>query len=163
MKKVLLIVLSFICIGWGVVDNPLLPRRQTKSWRWHADGGFQVPSSYNYSETFVDEVPASVEVFSKDDVQLCYWSLLGMWSTIGEFPEEGVWLSPTERVKIVTYRADAKGIVSGYTQNGNIYYLKQKLIFGGEVKHSKVLVLIHPKSKKNTGTILKLTNIVKDW
>ena len=163
MKKTILIVLSFICIGWGVVQNPLPPSKNTKSWCWHAKGGFKVPCSYNYAETFVDEVPASVEAFSKDDIQLCYWPLLGTWSTFGEFPEEGVWLSPTERVKNVTYRADFKGIASGYTQNGNIYYLKQKIIFGGEVKHSKVLVLIHSQSKKNTATILKLTNIVKDW
>ena len=146
-----------------MTENPLPPKNITKAWRWHSDGGFKYPSSFNRSETFVDEVPASVEVFSNGDTQLCYWSLLGMWSTFGEFPEEGVWLSPTEKVKNVTYRADSKGIASGYTQNGNIYYLKQKIIPGGEVKHSKVLVLIHPQSMKNKNTILTLTNIVKDW
>ena len=161
MKKILIILLSFMCIGWSVAENPLPPKKTTKTWRWHSEGGFKYPSSYNHSETFVDEVPASVEVFSKGDIQLCYWSLLGMWSTLGEFPEEGVWLSPTERVKNVTYRAVSKGIASGYTQNGNIYYLKQKITYGGEVKHSRVLVLIHPQSKKNK--VSTLTNLVKDW
>ncbi len=39
--------------------------------------------------------------------------------------------------------------------------LKQKMIPGGEVKHSKVLVLIHPKSMKNK--MSSLVNVVKDW
>ncbi len=161
MKKVIIFLLAFICVGWVVADKPLPPKKSTKTWRWHSEGGFKYPSSYHRSETFVNEVPATVEVFSNGDIQLCYWSLLGTWSTYGVFPEEGVWLSPTEKVKNVTYRAQSKGIASGYTQKGNIYYLKQKIIFGGEVKHSKVLVLIHPQSKKNK--VSKLTNIVKDW
>lgn len=92
---------------------------------------------------------------------MCYWPMLGMWSTFAEFPEEGVWLSPDERVKNVTYRADSKGIVSGYTQNGNIFYLKQKIMSGGEVKHSKVLVLINPPAMKNK--VVSLTNEVANW
>ena len=119
------------------------------------------PCSYNHSEIFVDDVPASVEVFSQGDIRLCYWSMLGMWSTLGDFPEEGVWLSPTEKVKNVTYRAFSKGIASGYTQNGNIYYLKQKITSGGEVNHSRVLVLIYPPFEQKK--VSKLINIVKDW
>ena len=161
MKKYLFIALAFICMGWGVVEPPLLPKKVSKTWRWHSEGKFKVPNSYSHSEVFVDEVPASVEVFSKGDVQLCYWSLLGTWSTIGEFPEEGVWLSPTERVKNVTYRAKSKLIISGYTQNGNIYYLQQKITFGGEVKHSRMLVLIYPPSMKSK--VLSLVNVVKEW
>ncbi len=161
MKKLIIIVLSFICMGWTVAETPLPPKKVSKAWRYHAAGGFNYPSLYKHSETFVDDVPASVEVFSNGDIQLCYWSLLGTWSTFGEFPEEGVWLSPTERVKNVTYRAQSKGVVSGYTQNGKIYYLQQKIIFGGEVKHSKVLVLIYPKSAKSR--VSSLINIVKDW
>lgn len=161
MKKYLFIVLAFICMGWGVMETPLPPKKASKTWRWHADGGFRYPSSYLRSEVFVDDVPASVEVFSKGNIRLCYWSLLGTWSTLDEFPEEGVWLSPTEKVKTVTYRALSKRIASGYTQNGNIYYLKQKMIPGGEVQHSKVLVLIYPKSVKNK--VASLVNVVKDW
>lgn len=161
MKKILFVLMAFVCMGWGVVNEPLPPKKSSKAWSWHAEGRFKYPSSYQRSEIFVGEVPASVEVFSNRDIELCYWSMLGMWSTFGDFPEEGVWLSPTERVKNVTYRAASKGIASGYTQNGNIYYLKQKIVPGGEVKHSKVLVLIHPVEMKNK--VSKLTNIVKDW
>ena len=161
MKKIIFLLLSLICLGWGIAEKPLPPKKVSKAWKWHANGGFRYPSSYRYSETFVEDVPANVEVFSNGDTQLCYWPLLGMWSTFADFPEEGVWLSPTERVKNVTYRAESKGIASGYTQNGKIFYLKQKITYGEEVKHSKVLVLIHPKSKKNK--VSTLTNMVKDW
>ena len=133
----------------------------TDNWHLHSDGAFKYPKSFSHEETFVEEVPASVEVYSQGDVQLCYWPMLGMWSTFAEFPEEGVWLSPTERVKDVTYRAESKFIVSGYTQNGNVFYLKQKIISGGEVRHSKVLVLINPPSMKDKVTAL--TNEVANW
>ena len=137
------------------------PQNLPKEWKWNSDGAFKYPKSFSHEETFVEDAPASVEVFSQGNVQLCYWPLLGMWSTLTEFPEEGVWLSPTERVKNVTYRADSKGIVSGYTENGNIFYLKQKIMSGGEVKHSKVLVLINPPSMKEKVTTL--TNEVTNW
>ena len=110
---------------------------------------------------WVDDVPGYVEIFSDGKILLCYWPLLGMWSTFADFPEEGVWLSPTEKVKNVTDRAGSKLIVSGYTQNGNIFYLNQKIMSGGEVSHSKVLVLIYPKSEENK--VSTLINIVKDW
>ena len=133
----------------------------TDDWQLHSDGAFKYPKSFSHEETFVEDVPANVEIYSKGYIQLCYWPLLGMWSTFVEFPEEGVRLSPTERVRNVTYRAESKGIVSGYTQNGNIFYLKQKIMSGGEVKHSKVLVLINPPAMKDKVTTL--TNEVANW
>ena len=139
------------------VDNDSLQN----DWQWHIDGAFKYPKSFSHEETFVEEVPGSVEVYLDGDVQLCYWPLLGMWSTFAEFPEEGVWLSPTERVKEVTYRAESKGIASGYTQSGNIFYMKQKIMSGGEVNHSKVLVLITPPSMKDN--VESLTNEVANW
>lgn len=137
------------------------PNNLPKEWKWNSDGAFKYPKSFSHEEIFVEDAPASVEVYSLGDVQLCYWPMLGMWSTFAEFPEEGVWLSPDERVKNVTYRADSKGIVSGYTQKGSIFYLKQKIMSGGEVRHSKVLVLINPPSMKEKVTTL--TNEVTNW
>ena len=162
MKKFIVIIKILICLGWMFsIPLKLSAQKFSNSWYWHDDGGFKYPSSYKQTASFIEDVPASVEVFSNGKIQLCYWPLLGMWSTFAEFPEEGVWLSPTERVKNVTYRARAKLIVSGYTQNGNIFYLSQKITSGGEVNHSKVLVLIYPQSeKKNVSALL---NIVKDW
>ena len=159
MKKIIFL-LAFVCLG-SIISPKLCAQNLSNSWSWHSVGRFKYPSTYKQTESFVEDVPASVEVFSYGKNQLCFWSLLGMWSTHVDFPREGEWLSPTERVKNVTYRAKSKLIVSGYTQNGNIYYLKQKITSGGEVNHSKVLVLIYPQSeKKNVSTLL---NIVKDW
>ena len=137
------------------------PYNLPKEWKWNPDGAFKYPKSFNHEEIFVEDAPANVEVYLMGDIQLCYWPLLGMWSTFAEFPEKGVWLSPTERVKNVTYRADSKGVISGYTQNGNIFYLKQKIMRGGEVNHSKVLVLINPPAMKDKVTTL--TNEVANW
>ena len=159
MKKIIFL-LAFVCLGL-IISPQLYAQNLSKSWRWHSDGGFKYPSSYKQTESFVEDVPANVEVFSNGKIKLCYWPLLGMWSTHVDYPREGDWLSPTERVKNVTYRAKSKLIVSGYTQNGNIYYLKHKITPGGEVNHSKVLVLIYPQSEKNN--VSTLLNIVKDW
>ena len=63
---------------------------------------------YKRSKLWVDDVPAYVEIFSDGKILLCYWPLLGAWSTQIDFPEEGVWLSPTEIVKNITYRSDSK-------------------------------------------------------
>ena len=161
MRNILVIVLPFILWGW-VVGTPqrLCAQKPSKSWRWHSNGGFKYPNSYNHSIKFVEDAPASVEVFSNGIIQLCYWPLLGMWTAFADFPREGDWLSSTERVRTVTYRANSKLIVSGYTQNGNIFYLNQKISSGGEVKHSKVLVLIYPQSEKNVSALI---NIVRAW
>lgn len=162
MKKFIVIIEILICLGW-IFSIPLKLSAQnlSESWCWHSEGGFKYPSTYKHSETFVEDAPAIVEVFSNGKIQLYYWPLLGLWSTFADFPEEGVWLSPTERVKNVTYRAGSKLVVSGYTQNGNIFYLNQKIVSGGEVSHSKVLVLIYPQSGQEK--VSSLTNIVKDW
>lgn len=145
------------------VDNPQKQSSKaiSKFWCWHSNGEFKYPSSYKQSEYFVEDVPGNVEVFSNGKIQFCYWPGLGMWSTFVGFPPEGLWLSPTERVKNITYRSKSKLIVSGYTQNGNIFYLNQKILSGGEVNHSKVLVLIYPPVKKSK--VSNLLNVVKNW
>lgn len=163
VKRFIIIVEVLICFG-GMVCFPLESSAQnlSNSWSWHSEGEFKYPKDYKRSEEiFMEDVPAYVEVISNGKIQLCYWPLLGVWSTLADFPEEGVWLSPTERVKKVTYEAGSKLIVSGYTQSGKIFYLNQKIMSGGEVNHSKVLVLIYPQSEKKK--VSKLINIVKNW
>ena len=149
---IVMALLILVGVSWGnpIKKENVLDENDT-SWSWHVDGGFKYPSAYKRSKLFVDDVPAYVEVFSDGKIQLCYWPLLGMWSTQIDFPEEGVWLSPT----------DSMGIASGYTQNGNIYYLKQKMMPGTDVVHSKVLVLIYPPSEQKK--VSSLINVVKDW
>lgn len=125
------------------------------------DGGFQYPDFFEQHQVFLDEIPADVEVYSYDSIELCYWPSLGVWSVADEFPSEGLYLSPTETVKNVTYRVEAKGIASGYTNSGKIYYLKQKIMHGEGVDHSKFLVLINPPEYNKS--VEKLTNMVAKW
>ena len=168
MKRLMIgviIVMAFVIlvgVSWGKpIKKENVMEENDTSWNWHIDGDFKYPSTYKRSKLWVDDVPAYVEIFSDGKILLCYWPLLGAWSTQIDFPEEGVWLSPTEIVKNITYRSDSKGIASGYTQNGNIYYLKQKMMPGTDVVHSKVLVLIYPPSEQER--VSTLINIVKDW
>lgn len=132
-----------------------------QGWQWYSEGAFKYPKSFHHEEIFIEDATGVVEVFSKGRIQLCFWPSLGVWSTFIEFPKEGVWLSPTERVKDVTYRAESKFIFSGHTQNGKIFYMNQKILSGGEVSHSNVLVLIYPPSMKNR--VSALINEVANW
>jgi hypothetical protein len=133
---------------------------QNSNWIKHSDG-FQYPDFFKQRQVYLDEIPADVEVYSYDSIELCYWPSLGVWSVADEFPSEGLYLSPTETVKNVTYRAESKGIASGYTNSGKIYYLKQKIMHGEGVDHSKFLVLINPPEYSKS--VEKLTNMVAKW
>ena len=130
------------------------------NWIKH-DDGFQYPASFKHHQVFLDEIPADVEVYTYDSIELCYWPLLGVWSVTDEFPSQGLYLSPTETVKNITYRAESKGIASGYTNSGKIFYLKQKIMHGEGVDHSKFLVLINPPEYNKA--VEKITNMVAKW
>ena len=130
------------------------------SWIKHSDG-FQFPDFFEQHQVFLDEIPADVEIYNYDSIELCYWPSLGVWSVADEFPSEDLYLSPTETVKNVTYRAESKGIASGYTNSGKIYYLKQKIMHGEGVDHSKFLVLINPIEYNKS--VEKITNMVAKW
>lgn len=130
------------------------------NWIKHSDG-FQFPDFFEQHQVFLDEIPADVEIYNYDLIELCYWPSLGVWSVADKFPSEGLYLSPTETVKNVTYRAESKGIASGYTNSGKIYYLKQKIMHGEGVDHSKFLVLINPTEYNKSVEIL--TNMVSKW
>ncbi len=130
------------------------------NWIKHSDG-FQYPEFFEQHQVFLDEIPADVEIYNYDSIELCYWPSLGVWSVADEFPSEGLYLSPTETVKNVTYRAESKGIASGYTNSGKIYYLKQKIMHGEGVDHSKFLVLINPTEYNKS--VEKITNMVAKW
>ena len=123
--------------------------------------GFKYPNFFKHHWASLEEIPADVEIYTYGSVDLCYWPSLGVWSVADEFPSEGLYLSPTETVKNVTYRADSKGIASGYTNSGKIYYLKQKIMHGEGVDHSKFLVLINPPEYNKA--VEKITNMVAKW
>ena len=130
------------------------------NWIMHGDG-FQYPASFKHQQAYIDDITADVEIYTYDSIELCYWPSLGVWSVADEFPSQGLYLSPTETVKNITYRAESKGIASGYTNSGKIYYLKQKIMHGEGVDHSKFLVLINPPEYNKA--VEKITNMVAKW
>ena len=136
------------------VKNKFKDLLKNCKWIMH-DGGFQYPDFFEHYEKFLIDIPASVDVYTYDSVDLCFWGGLGAWSVADEFPSEGIYLSPYETVKNITYQS--KGIASGYTNSGKIYYLKQK-IYGEDVVHSNVLVLIYPPEYDKS--VEKLTNMI---
>lgn len=133
---------------------------KNSNWIMHGDG-FQYPASFKHHQVFLDEIPADVEIYTYDSIELCYWPSLGVWSVADEFPSQGLYLSPTETVKNITYRAESKGIASGYTNSGKIYYLKQKIMHGEGVDHSKFIVLINPPEYNKA--VEKITNMIAKW
>jgi hypothetical protein len=70
-------------------------------------------------------------------------------------------LSSKAKIENITYKQPRLGVYSGYTTDGKVYYLKKKLIEGGEVTHSTVLVLIYPQAYQNE--VENLIDVVKDW
>lgn len=133
---------------------------KNSNWIMHGDG-FQYPASFKHHQVFLDEIPADVEIYTYDSIELCYWPSLGVWLVADEFPSQGLYLSPTETVKNITYRAESKGIASGYTNSGKIYYLKQMIMHGEGVDHSKFIVLINPPEYNKA--VEKITNMIAKW
>jgi hypothetical protein len=133
---------------------------KNSNWIMHGDG-FQYPAFFKHHQVFLDEIPADVEIYTYVSIELCYWPSLGVWSVADEFPSQGLYLSPTETVKNITYRAESKGIASGYTNSGKIYYLKQKIMHGEGVDHSKFIVLINPPEYNKA--VEKITNMIAKW
>ncbi len=131
------------------------------SWTKHKNGNFQYPNFFKRYDTFVDDIPANVETYTYSAVELCYWPLLGAWSTEPDFPLSGLQISPTEKVMNVTYKVESKGISSGYTQSGKIYYMKRNIFEGEFVSHSTVLVLINPPEFNEEVVIL--TKMIAKW
>lgn len=122
--------------------------------------GFSLPDFMNTpTETFVEDVPASVITYKYDDVELCYWPLLGNWA-VRDFPSEGCYVSSEATIRDITYKQESKGIYSGYTTDGRIYYLKIK-VMDDEVQHLKVLALIYPKAKQDSAD--NLIKSVQSW
>ena len=135
-------------------------KMELQGWGYHKDGKFRYPDFFSYSESYVDDMPATVEVYSYGPVLLCYWPLIGAWS-VDEYPGEGRFVSSTTKIKDVTYKHEGKGVYSGYTENGNIYYMKKKIMEGEFVSHSCVLALVYPK--KYDSEIKDLIDIIKNW
>ena len=122
--------------------------------------GFSIPSDWQGgNEIYNDDLYASVITYYKDQMQLCYWPLIGSGATL-DIPSPGYNISETVCIKNVTY-SSKKGIYSGYADDGRIWYMKKIIYNGGEVVSSKLLVLIYPKSMQSEAT--PFINIIQNW
>ncbi|MBR6286437.1 MAG: hypothetical protein IKR18_05515 [Bacteroidaceae bacterium] len=139
------------------VTSPLNDKLNSASWIKHPSG-FEYPEFFRKTEYSVDEVPADVEVYSYEDIKMCYWPFLGNWS-LEDF-EEGTYISNTEKIKKVTYKDSSGDIYSGYTGNGDIFYLK-RVVIPDEVLHGRILALIYPSSYSGDKGVDKLIGIVR--
>lgn len=129
---------------------------------WYDTGyGFILPNIMTPStEIWVDEAPGSVYRWTYEDICISCWPMLGAWA-VTDYPDVGSYLTEDVNVSRVTYSNSDGTILSGYTYDDRIWYMKKRLLDGGEVVHAKVLVLIYPKAMQPD--VEKLIEIVQRW
>ena len=123
--------------------------------KWKKSGlGFTYPSFFVAREVFDDDIPALYYTYSWRKVMLGYCSL-GAWAVVDDnFPNEGQQLINKVKMKKITYYPRGKGVFSGFTNDGRIFYAKCKPTEGGMVTHLEVLALIYPKSYQKSVDVL---------
>ena len=123
--------------------------------KWKKSGlGFTYPSFFVAREVYDDDIPALYYTYSWRKVLLGYCSL-GAWAVVDDnFPNEGQQLIDKVKMKKITYKPRGKGVFSGLTNDGRIFYLKCKPTEGGMVTHLEVLALIYPKSYQKGADVL---------
>ena len=123
--------------------------------KWKKSGlGFNYPSFFVPREVYDDDIPALYYTYSWRKVMLGYCSL-GAWAVVDDnFPNEGQQLINKVKMKKITYYPRGKGVFSGFTNDGRIFYAKCKPTEGGMVTHLEVLALIYPKSYQKSVDVL---------
>lgn len=123
--------------------------------KWKKSGlGFTYPSFFVAREVYDDDIPALYNTYSWRKVMLGYCSL-GAWAVVDDnFPNEGQQLINKVKIKKITYYPRGKGVFSGFTNDGRIFYAKCKPTEGGMVTHLEVLALIYPKSYQKGADVL---------
>ncbi len=127
-----------------------------------AEGGFQYPKFMRRSESFIADIPASVKSFSWKNVDLCYWPLIGAWAVSNEsFPSKSCYVTATDQVEDISYKAESKGIFSGHTADGRIFYLKKRFSEGDAVRHVMVLAIVYPEELQND--VQPFIDMILNW
>ena len=130
-------------------------------WKWHP-WNFQYPSfmaDANFDETkAIDEYCGTLNLHTWGNVELCYWPFR---SYTVAYPDKGTNLTPNAMVSCVTYSSKHKGIYSGYTEDGRIFYMKVVVLSGDDIDFSAALVLVYPKEYQ--GNIGKLIDMLYQW
>ena len=120
---------------------------------------YSYPDFMTTSSYFCEDTPGDVVVHSWGKVELCHWPLLGYFGL--ELAGTDCLISNNTKARNITYKEDNLNIYSGYTTDNRIYYMKAKGLYGGDVPHATVLVLIYPQEFQNH--MQKLTDIVRRW
>ena len=127
-----------------------------------ADGGYRYPKFMRRTDSFVADVPASVKVCNWTDVDLCYWPLIGAWAVDNEsFPVKKCYVTASALIDDVTYKAESKGIFSGHTADGRIFYLKKSFSEGDATRHVRVLAIVYPESLQND--VQPFIDMIQNW
>ena len=123
--------------------------------KWKKSGlGFTYPNFFVAREVFDDDIPTLYNTYSWRKVMLGYCSL-GAWAVVDDnFPNEGQQLINKVKMKKITYYPRGKGVFSGFTNDGRIFYAKCKPTEGGMVTDLEVLALIYPKSYQKSVDVL---------
>ena len=140
----------------------LASQLESVEWTPVEGAGFSYPSFMTRSERAITDVPATVNTYTWKKVELGYWPLIGTWAVSNDnFPVKGNYLTEDDFVEDVTYKAEEKGIFSGHTDDGRIFYMKKKINRGGEVNHVAVLVVVYPE--ENQSDVQRFIEMIKEW
>jgi len=152
----------------AIKDTPAIQTEETLAQlltnaEWEpADGGFQYPKFMRRSENFIADIPASVKSFSWKNVDLCYWPLIGAWAVNNEsFPSKSCYVTASDQVEDIAYKAESKGIFSGHTTDGRVFYLKKCLSEGDAVRHVMVLAIVYPEELQND--VQPFVDMILNW
>ena len=148
-------------VKWDNMSNQSLSDLMNNATWYTTDYGFKMPNFFTPStDIFVDDVPATFQRWTYDDVCIACWPQLGSWA-VTDYPAAKHNLTKDVLIRNVTYSNSAGTVFSGYASDGRIWYMKKKTLSGREVDNAKVLVLIYPKSKQTD--VKPLIDVVKGW
>lgn len=148
-------------IKWDTIGSQSVSTLIDNATWYSTDYGFKMPNFMTPStDIFVEDVPASFQRWTYDDICVACWPDLGSWA-VTDYPTPSQYLTEDVLINNVTYQSGSNTIFSGYTNDGRIWYMKKKISSGRAVDNVKSLVLIYPKSKQTD--IKRLIDVVKGW
>ena len=109
--------------------------------------GFRCMANMIQKEIFEENVPTIFYVYVNAVSELSY-STMGSWA-VTDFPAVEQYIAPGTTIANITYKNVKKHIYSGYASDGRIFYLKTRVLDGGEVNHLAVLCLLYEKNAEN--------------
>lgn len=109
--------------------------------------GFRCMANMIKKEIFEENVPTIFYVYVNAVSELSY-STMGAWAVM-DFPAVEQYIAPGTTIANITYKNVKKHIYSGYASDGRIFYLKTRVLDGGEVNHLVVLCLLYEKNAEN--------------